>query len=100
MSAANKKYQQLGKQVQGWKAKDFLKDKGLELKSKFPQCRGSFDFCPSEDEMKTSLEKKIAPNVCGRCAIFEESGRPMPVEQRKPIVDETFLKAFGKKELL
>lgn len=65
---------------------------------KFPLCRGAFDFCPSEDDMKISLSKKLAPNVCGRCAVFDESGRPLPVEQRKPVIDETFLKAFGKKE--
>jgi len=36
--------------------------------------------------MKASLEKKLAPTICGRCPIFEESGRPLPVEHRKPSV--------------
>jgi len=67
---------------------------------KFPDCRGMFDFCPSEEELKNSLSKKIAPNRCGRCAIYEESGRPYPTEKRKIEIDDTFLKAFGKKDRL
>ena len=82
MSQAFKKYQTLKRKVHGWKAKDAQKDKELQL-DKFPHCRGTFDDCPTEEELKAALEKKMAPVVCGKCPIYEDSGKPLPVIRNK-----------------
>src|SRR3989338_3530436 len=68
---------------------------------KFPRCRGTFDTCPSEEELKNLLEKKMAPQRCGRCPIFHESKvKGIEVEPRKlsPEEIEELQKDFGRKK--
>ena len=70
------------------------RDKILEGNDKFPHCRGTFDTCPTEEELKIALDKKMAPERCGRCPVYDASGRPLPVISNKKMTpeDEEFLK--------
>lgn len=71
MSAANRKFQQLGRQVHAWKANDAqrTKDKKMNI---FPHCRGTFDNCPTEEELNSMVKEKKAPRICGQCPAFQE----------------------------
>ena len=71
------------------------------IDSKFPHCRGTFDTCPTEEEINSLLEKKLAPQRCCRCPIFHESKvKGIEVEPRKltPEEIEELQKVFGKKK--
>lgn|SRR3989338_6265694 len=98
MSAANRKFQALNRQVIAWNARDHQEDKALRV-DKFPHCRGTFDTCPAEEELNSALEKKQAPRVCGKCPVYHESGDPYPVEPRKLSPEEIkeLQRVFGKR---
>ncbi len=101
MSAANKKFQALNRQVIAWKAKDYQDDKSLKISDNFPSCRGTFDICPSEEELKNLSEKKMAPRRCGRCPVFLESPpKGIDAESQKltPEEIEELQKVFGRKK--
>ena len=100
MSAANKNFQRLNRQVIAWQAKNHERDKQRET-DKFPHCRGTFDTCPTEEELNSLLEKKMAPQRCGRGPIFHESKvKGIEVEPRKFTQEEIeeLQKVFGKKK--
>ena len=60
-----------------------------EENTKFPGCRGTFDTCPTEEELNSFLEKKLAPRRCGRCPVFHESKvKGVEVEPRKLTPEE------------
>jgi hypothetical protein len=40
--------------------------------SMFPHCRGTFDNCPTEDELNSMMKEKKAPRICGQCPAFQE----------------------------
>lgn len=101
MSAANKKFQSLNRQVLGWKAKDHAKFKDLEISDSFPHCRGTFDTCPSEEEINKLLAEKKAPTICGKCPVFIES-KPNDItpvaEKHVPQNMELYNKLFKRKD--
>lgn len=72
--------------------------KELEI-NKFPHCRGTFDTCPTEEQLNSLLEKKLAPQRCGRCPVFHDNKiKGIEVEPRKltPEEIEEMQKVFGK----
>ena len=99
MTAANKKFQQLKRKVQAIDAWKTSRDKKTAISDKFPSCRGSFHNCPTEEDLKAAMDKNFAPERCGRCPVFHDSGNPLPVPNRKmsPEEEELFRKAFRKK---
>ena len=94
-----KRLQQLGHKYKNQSHKE--EQQRIEGKDKFPNCRGNFDTCPSEEELKSALEKKMAPAVCGNCPVFEASKvagiKIMPVKPRMSDEDlEFYKKMMGK----
>lgn len=83
MTAANRKFRQLSRQVQGWKARDAQRDKDSLVNAKYPSCRSTFTDCPPEDEFKAAVEKDKSnpPERCKKCSIFTES------KFFKPVID-------------
>ena len=98
MSAANKKYRQLDRKVNALKAKYSVGDRKRAM-SKFPSCRGTFDDCPTEEQIKIAIQNKKAPKTCGKCPNFDKS---LDVESEKKVIDpeefELMQRAFGKKK--
>ncbi len=64
------------------------KTKNIEIKDKFPHCRGTFDTCPTEEDLSSALEKKMAPSVCGSCPVFEKSDVKGLKVMQKPRMSE------------
>ncbi len=63
-----------------------IREKQYEFGDKFPHCRGTFDSCPTEEELKIALENKMVLPVCGKCPVFHESkikGLTIMKEERK-----------------
>lgn len=88
MSAANKKFRQLSKQIHGWKAKDIHRDsEGNEI-GKYPNCPGTYDDCPEKID-----DPKEPPGQCRSCPVFKESEFGRPKKREIPdFIKEAFRK--------
>ena len=72
----------------------------IESKSDFPLCHGTFDTCPTEEELNKLLTEKKAPIICGKCSVFMER-RPKDItpvaEKHVPQNIELYNKLFKRK---